>query len=384
MDSIDRALIVAKNNLRACYGNHGIFAGMNHFRDYWARDSFFASLGSLCIEDNEIVKKNLLLFLENTNKKGQIPLRIGKSSLDIVLSYIGIKSKNSKRKAIFFIDKGKKIPVDQNSLFIIALYEYMKQTKNYRIASENIIKIEKIMQWTLNLDHDKDLLIEEDEYCNWADSVKKKGKVLYSNVCYCHSLKCLAEIYGLLGYKERKKHFEELHSKVRSKINELFWSGEHYLDWIDKDKQYNYFSTDGNVLAILWDIADKEKARHIEEASHIFDINDIPSLCVHPPYPCSLISMQTRILGIGDYHNGLSWLWLGAINAIAKHKLKMNKEALLLIDKISKVIIENKGIYEVYERTGKPVKRTIYKSEYPFAWSSGLFIYAAKEILKKN
>jgi hypothetical protein len=48
------------------------------------------------------------------------------------------------------------------------------------------------------------------------------------------------------------------------------------------------------------------------------------------------------------------------------------------------LILENKGVYEVYDKTGKPVKRIIYKSEYPFAWSSGLLIYAAKEILRKT
>ena len=40
---IKQAYNVAKNDLRACYGKQGINAGLNHFKDYWARDAFFAS-----------------------------------------------------------------------------------------------------------------------------------------------------------------------------------------------------------------------------------------------------------------------------------------------------------------------------------------------------
>ncbi len=384
MNHLNKAILIAKDNLKACYGEEGIFAGLNHFKDYWARDSFFASFGCLSLKDYDIVKRNLILFFNNINKKGQVPLRIGKTSSGIILSYFGLKKKDSKRKPIYFIDKGEKVACDQNPLFIILLYEYVKKTRDYAFLNYYKNKMEKIMEWTIQQDLDDDYLIEEEEYCNWADSIKKKGKVLYTNVCYCHSLRCMSKLYRILKNKKKEMLFLEKHALVKKKINEVFWSGEHYIDWIHKEKTYNYFSTDGNLLAILWDIADYSKSKHIEEASHLFDIQDIPSKTVHPYYPNPLISLQIRLIGLSDYHNGLSWLWLGAINALTKHKLKMEKESKEILDKIASLIIENKGVYEVYEKTGRPVKRLIYKSEMPFAWSSGLFIYAAKEILNKE
>ncbi len=378
MNNINQALKIASDNLRACYSKEGIFAGLHHFKDYWARDSFFASYGSLVKEDYDIVRQNLKLFLRNINAEGQIPLRIGKNSLGIVFSFYGFNL--GKRKAVYKTDKSHKKTVDQNSLFIISLYEYMKATKDKKFLANNIEKVEKVMKWNFLNDKDKDLLIEENEYCNWADSIKKKGKVLYTNVCHCHALYCISKVYEKSGDKNKSKTYLNLHKKVKNKINELFWSGEHYLDWIDSNKRYNYFSTDGNILAILWDIADKEKARHIEEASHIFDINEIPSQCVHPNYPDNYVSLQTKLLGLKDYHNGLSWLWLGCINALAKNKLGMKKKAIELLDKISSLIIKHRHVYEVYDKNG-PVKRFFYKAESPFAWSSGLFIYAVKEII---
>ncbi|MCM2325250.1 MAG: hypothetical protein NDI94_02215, partial [Candidatus Woesearchaeota archaeon] len=127
-------------------------------------------------------------------------------------------------------------------------------------------------------------------------------------------------------------------------------------------------------------IASKENARHIEEAAHIFEVNETPSGCVHPKYPKSLAYLPLRLVGLGDYHNGLSWLWLGAISSAAKKKIGMDNEAKEMLDKIGALISKYGEVFEVYEK-GMPVKRMLYKSEKPFAWSSGLFIYAYSNIL---
>jgi glycogen debranching enzyme len=360
------AIGIALRDLRACYGERGIFAGLHQFKDYWARDSFFASLGALAAGDKEIVRKNIGLFLE-AEKRGQLPLRVGRKMHEVLLGY-------KDRRPIYTTDKNEHHSTDQNSLFIILLSEYVK-IDGAAIVEKNRDKIKRIMDWNFTQDKDGDLLIEELPYCSWADSIFKKGKVLYTNVCHLHAMRCMAE-FGFSEYRQK-------HAKAKQLLNELFWSGEHYQDWIDGEKHYNYFSTDGNMLAVLWGIADKVKAKHIEEASHIFDVHDVPSRCVHPEYPKKYAYFPLRLLGLGDYHNGLSWIWLGSINALAKHRIGMKSEAKELMEKIG-VLIEKFGmVYEVYGKDGRPVKRLIYRSERPFAWSSGLFVYAYKEIYGK-
>jgi glycogen debranching enzyme len=380
MDVLGEAISIAKKDLRDCYGQDGILAGTHQFSDYWARDGFFASLGSLKLKDFDIAKKNLSLFLSHA-KKGQLPLRMGKSSAGIVFSYI-FPGVIKDRHPVYPIDKSSGFPVDQNSLFVIAFHEYAKAARDKLFLVENMMKAEEILQWNFKNDRDKDLLIEEKEYCNWADSIKKRGKVLYTNICHCHALMCMSELYHVLGNKTKSEKYKHMHEKVKKKINEIFWNGEHYIDFIYGEKHYNFFSTDGNILAIIWKIADRERAKHIEEASHIFDVNEIPSQCVHPDYPSRMVSPQLKLLGLGDYHNGLSWIWLGSLNALAKYRLGMKKEAIEILERISSLIIEYRGVYEVYEKTGVPVNRLIYKAEQPFAWSAGLFIYAASEIKK--
>jgi hypothetical protein len=182
----------------------------------------------------------------------------------------------------------------------------------------------------------------------------------------------------------KKSHLDK-YTQVKNKINELFWSGEHYIDWIDLNgKHYNYFSTDANALAIIFEIANNEKSKHIEEAAHIFEIHDVPSKCVHPNYPTKFISPLLKLIGLGDYHNGISWLWLGCISALSQNKAGKEKNAKILIKKISDLIEKHNAVYEVYEESGVPVKRFLYKSEYPFAWSAGMYVYAYNKIIKKK
>ena len=63
---------------------------------------------------------------------------------------------------------------------------------------------------------------------------------------------------------KRDKRFEETcknRDLLKLQINEKFWNGQYFSDWIHKGKVNNYFSTDGNLLAILWGIADKKQSK---------------------------------------------------------------------------------------------------------------------------
>ena len=59
--SVKSAYEIALNDLRRCYTPKGIVAGRKSKRmhQYWARHGFFASFGSLKLNDGPLVKKNL-------------------------------------------------------------------------------------------------------------------------------------------------------------------------------------------------------------------------------------------------------------------------------------------------------------------------------------
>ena len=376
MQTLKKAYGIAVKSLRGSYREKGIYAGKHHFNDYWARDSFFASLGCLELKDFAVVKKNLGLFLKFQGRDGQIPLRVGCSRLELVLKVFGIKVKGGVLPR-YSQDKGFNKPTDQNSLLIISFYSYVKETNDLDFLEENLVKLEKCIEWNQKQDIDNDLLMEEGEYASWADNIRKKGKVLYTNVCHCHALFCLSEVFGIKGDRKNKEKYYDLFIKTRKRLNEVFWKASYYYDWIDK-KRYDYFSTDGNLLAVVWDIADKEKSQKIEKSLEELGINKfVPSLTNMPDYPYGKASsIFLRFIRLGDYQDRICWLWLGCMDAAAKYKIGMKKEAFDILGRISDVIVKFNDVYEVYERSGKPVNRLVYKSEYNFTWSAGLFVFA--------
>jgi len=379
-DIISKARDIAISDLRACYSEQGIFAGTHQFSDYWARDGLFACLGALAIGDTEIVKKELELMLTFQAHDGQIPLRVGQYFIG--LKMLGL-SNPKELKPRYDQDKYGSKPTDQNSLFIIAFQEYLERTRDLKFLKDNYSQLKRAIGWSLSQDRDGDDLIEEGNYAGWTDSLRKMGKVFYTNVLHCHALRIMAELSKQAGYQDDSKHYLALHAKLKSSLNTRFWNGRYYSDWIDagktgtSGKRHDYFSTDGNLLAILFGIASPEQGGEIENCVARFAISDnVPSLTNHPRYPFRMQSLIDTLFGIGDYHNGLSWLWLGSLDALAKHRLGLKAEAKTELEKIASLIVLHKGVYEVYTEDGKPVNRLLYHSEHPFAWSAGLFLYA--------
>lgn len=379
MTNIVKANQIAVKSLRRGYKEEGIVAGAHHYTDYWARDSFYASLGALALGDYEIVKKNLNLYLSYQRDDGQLPMKVGDSRLLCLLRILGFRIRG-KRVPAYSEDKARTIPMDQNSLLVICFYNYIKETSDMPFLRENIHRIEQCIQWSLAQDRDNDLILEEGLQASWTDSLKKRGKVLYSNICHCHALYCISKLFELLKEGEKQNIYLDLYKKTKQQINKLFWNGSYFIDWID-EKRHDYFSTDGNVLSMVWNIADQEQSKNIQHCIKKFGINKfVPSLTNMPKYPSNLCSLLLRIGGLKDYHNGLCWLWLGCLDAVAKYKTGMQEEAAALLERIADIIVKYDDVFEVYEKSGRPVHRLLYKSEYHFAESSGLFIWAYREI----
>jgi len=377
MGTIQKAYEIAKNTLRSNYREHGIYAGQRHFDDYWARDSFFSCLGALELNDYDIVKKNLELFIRFQNKDGQIPLRIGTYTL--LPKFLGIKDKDE-LKPRFKDDKNVSFPLDNTALFIITTYAYSKKSKDFDFIDRHIRNLELAMGWLLR--KSVDYILSEGAYSSWDDSIKYRGMNLYNNVCFFKAADCMSEIYLMLKKQKESKVFLEIAQKIKEKIDLTLWNGNYYSSF-NSGKRQDYFNTAGNLLAILWNVADKTKGVRIEKEIERFGINKyVPSLTNYPSYPATMIYPLFRLINLKDYHNnGMCWLWIGCLDVIAKQKSGMKKQAEELLERIASKIVEYGDVYEVYEKNGKQVNRFFYKSEHHFSWSSAMFIVAFKSVI---
>jgi len=385
-DTIKKAYKIAVKSLKSCYMSDGIYAGLTHFSDYWARDSFFSCIGALEIGDKKKVKQNLEFFLRYTREDGQVPLRIGNYNMveKYLRYFFGLKGRKE-MKPRYMNDMNRHFPIDVNSLLLVASHYYIKRAKDYSFGRSHFPMFVKILQRSFKNDKNYNLLIEDQPNSSWADSLKIKGESIYVNVCHCAAVRAMAEIAKLIKHEDQDL-YQKVYEELRRRINEMLWNGKFYGNYYLAKQRVNIFSTAGNLLAIHWKIADKKQARSIEREIKLRGINDyVPSLTNFPKYPYKVIFYPFYILGLYDYHNyGMCWLWLGAEDAIVKFKLGEKKEAYDLLEKMSRTIVEHNGVYEVYEKDGKPVNRPFYKSEVPFAWSSSLFIKAYHTIFEKK
>lgn len=373
---MNNAFQIANNNLRACFEDDGIVASVDHFSDFWSRDAFYASWGLLEMGEFEKVKSNLNLFIKYQEKNGQIPRRIDRYFVG--LNYLGIKIKRKKLKPRY---SGAYIypALDPNILFATVCYKYIKKTNDIDFLHKNFDAIFKAVKWLQK--YEKELLLNEGIFANWEDVIVKTGAVLYTNVLYAEALKSFSEICNLLNKPDLTEIYVKKYQLLKEKINEEFWNGNYYIDWIHKNKKHDYFSTDGNVLAMLFEISDQQQNEQIIKNIEKFGLDEIPMKNNYPNYPWWRVALRMYLIGTPGYQNNFaSWLWLGCIYAVALDKNGDRKRADCICEKISSKIEEYGTVYEIYKPDGSPYRGWFWKSAASFAWSSGLYLWMHKKL----
>jgi glycogen debranching enzyme len=373
---VQKALDIAIKDLRSCYQEEGIVAGLKHFDDYWARDSFFASLGSIAIGDFEIARKNFLLFLKFQKADGQLARRLDRHY--VLLKYLGIKIIRPRFKIKYHTAFGTKPVADSNSLFIIALRFYLEKSGDLELVKENYVQIKKIMDWNFKLDKDDDGLLEEGYLANWEDTIFKQGKVIYTNVLHYMALKSFTEVAKLVG--ENFDFYEKSAERVRGQLEKYFWHGEFYIGWIGR-LIHKVFIADGNLLAIISGLAGLSRAGLILDKINQYNKRENLIKNIDFKYGLWRHSPVRTIGRARGYHEKFEWLWLNCLLALAKNKIGDKDGAKFELEKMAEIIVRYNHVYEVYKENA-PVKSRFFVSEVPFAWSAGLFVYVANLINK--
>jgi len=381
---IQEALKISKRDLRDLYVGPSIIAGRSHFDDYWARDSFFASWGALAMGDYEKVKENLNFFISFQKKNGLIPRRIDRFYFTRFLKYfLRIRIPRFRIKPIYngrFFQPN----IDPNSIFVITAEKYITATNDKKWLSENISCINNALIWLKYQDKDGDFLVEEGALSNWMDTVKKfhkMGKTFYSNVLTWKALEVGERLNKIIGYEfpEEVAAWKKL---LKFKIMDSFWNGRYFSDWIYRGDRFDYFSTDSNMLAIILGFPEKKQSLQIlATMADFFGREPLPPPVNYPSYPRQYLALRHALSGLPGYHNAYGrWLWVAALSALAHRTFSKETRVLQEFGVISDWIVAHRKVFEVYNPDGTPYHRRFWKSESPFAWNAGIFIWVAKEL----
>lgn len=381
------AMFIATENLRSAIQTRHLtnslskkilHAGYRNFFESWARDFGFAAYGLLALKLYDTVKETLEGFLWHQTSEGQLPVKLHSVHhiTRFLHSFLGREQPIETILRPKYISGHGAPSLDGQGILVIAVLAYTEETKDKAFLQTHWEQLQRAMLWLKNHHtFPEDALLHQGAFADWADSIARRGHVLYTNVIYWKALTEMARAAASLELHEESARYASEADKVSHAIHTQFWHPD--LGYFVTSDKLHQLSSDGNLLAIAWGLATTRQAESIlrimEEAGMA---EPVPTRVVYPSYPVELIALENLLGRVPNYHTDASWLWIGAWHVIALVKTGHMDEAHELVARITAVIVRDKQVNEVHRPDGEPLSSMWYKTESPLSWNAGMIIYA--------
>ncbi|HLF74211.1 MAG TPA: glycoside hydrolase family 15 protein [Anaerolineales bacterium] len=382
------AIFIAAENIRSAIQTRHLsnyvskeilHAGYRNFYESWARDFSFAAFGLLALELYRTVRETLEAFLWHQTADGQLPVKL--HSIHVITrflySFFGREQPVETMLKPKYISGHGAPSLDGQGMLIIAAVTYVRKANDINFLKTHWEQLRLAMKWLeLYRTDPEDALLHQGAFADWADSIARRGRVLYTNVIYWKALTEMAWAAANLDLEAETAHYSAGAEAVSRALQTQLWQPN--LGYFATSDRLHQLSSDGNLLAVAWGLAKPEQAESLlkvmEEAGMA---QPIPTRVVYPSYPLELIALENLLGSLPNYHTDASWLWLGAWHVIALVKTGHLDKAQQLMARITEVIVREKQVNEVHAPNGQPLSSLWYKSESPLTWNAGMIIYAS-------
>jgi glycogen debranching enzyme len=387
----DTALRKAQAILKSECSPIGLMASPAGYPHVWARDSVITSLGALLTPGHEFcLRQSLETLAGQQSELGAIPNNVSVASGRLDHTNAG--------------------SVDSNLWFILGHVFQHRASADIEFLRRQWPALEQALLWLRYQDSNGCGLLEVHEAADWADLLANRFNVLYDNVLWYAALRAMAEMADAIGQKGN--HYNEMADDVRHKLRIVLWVGpenddewgescpghtewKHTLSQIDPvlvKRPYflpyvafrdfgDYCDVFGNLLAILFDVANLAQEKRILDYLHQVGIAEpypvrVLHPVIHPGNKDWREYYRNNNLNLPEqYHNGGIWPFVGGFYIAALIKAGRTDEAgrqLVKLAEVNRLGID--GEWEFNEwchgRTGQPMG-------YPHqAWSAGMYLFA--------
>lgn len=329
-------------------------AGFRHFREPWARDFGFACLGLRAEGQAEIARAGIRLFFRHQRPDGQLPLKLHSTRLlERYLHSLLARVQPDESDLIprYLTAHGTR-SLDSVLLLIIAWGE-LGQMEELRPQAQ------KALDW-VERKRDRRGLIVQGPFADWADSIGRRGAVLYTNVLWWKARQMLKPdpATGQLLLK----HFYRDGYLYNTPVSPVFTSA-------------------GNFMAVAWGLTDPQQSASILDYARANKISEVvPARVTDRNYPFYQVSPLMYVARIPHYHTHCSWMWIGAWHAVACQRAGRELEARQITERMLAIVERDRTVYEVHDRDGRPLARFFYHSEEPLSWNAAMLLYACSEV----
>ena len=398
--SVDEIVGIAYEKARAVLERScsplGVMASLEGYPHVWARDSAITALGMALLSDKEeCLRRALTTLAGQQSDLGAIP--------------------NNVSVATGRLDHTNAGSVDSNLWFILGHLIQYRAFGNVEFLRGAWSCLEKALLWLRYQDSNGCGLLEVHEAADWADLLANRFNILYDNVLWYAALRAMAEM-GRVANADGER-YTAMADDVRHKIRLVLWVGpenekewgpncpghtewKHTLSQVDpvlvKRPFFlpyvafrafgDYCDVFGNLLAILFDVANPAQEKRILDYLHQVGIGEpYPVRVLHPIiYPGDKdwreYYRNNNLNLPNQYHNGGIWPFVGGFYVAALVKAGRLDEARRQLIKLAQV--NHQGVEDEWEFnewchgiTGRPMG-------YPHqAWSAGMYVYAYRCVM---
>jgi glycogen debranching enzyme len=391
----------------------------DHYDSVWARDSAHTVIGAgdcVYLEADDprrtaivgAAKASLLTLAGGQFSGGQIPTVIWPHG-------------SSDTGSVPYADCGETGGVDATSLFLIALDTHLRNHDDEELRRQTLPSVVPAIEWLIARDNNQEGLIDSPQAGDWMDSTfVRSGKTLYNNVLFYRALQCATALSGSGKYAE-------LALDLKDRINFAFWPEEkgnwrfmvgplgtpsgdrssgtyphparqaayraahrvdrtHYVSHIEYAQWVDKCDVLGNVLAVLFGIADKLRALTIMRALHEHSQKlRCPISTYTEPVPADDPSGMYKARAEvfqgerwrnppGSYHNGGIWPYIGGYYICALVKVGMPEEAQSELRRLCEVALDTEFNECLDFYTGKPAGNPRQ------TWNAALLLHAVASL----
>ncbi|MBI3542051.1 MAG: hypothetical protein HY075_02075 [Deltaproteobacteria bacterium] len=363
-------------------GKHYLLAGAHQFHTLWARDFSMSVGGALALGRYSTVRDSLEVFYASQRPDGLLPRTVDNVNI-YWRTLLGLFARAPKFEAplkAWFDTENGVISIDANVFIPWASAEYVLASRDRFFASRWFASAESSLAY-LEKNYFVDGLIgRQPPFSDWADSVKREGRVAMTNVMYVLALRGMAGWAELLGLADKALEYRAREASTASRLREFFWNPK--LGALTNFEGDDHLTADANLLAVAYGVLDGEQAEttmRTLRASRLWW--PMPGRATTPNYKSSLKSFNVKLAGIASYHDAMTWLWLTAVAARAERAVGNCQGYREIMAKLAGRIAKDGVVYEVFDLKKRglvPVRRLLYRAERPFTWSSAQFLESAR------
>ncbi len=361
---MDECYEKAKDVIRQCSTKHGLFAsaGERGYNEIWARDSMISFLGASLVKSaffKNTFKQSLAILADNQSKNGQIPNAVDKFS--------------KRKKHVDFAS------IDSSLWYIIGHYIYRKRYNDHSLFRKYKNSIKNALLWLRHQDTGETGMLTQLPTTDWQDAFPHK---------YGYTINTQALYYKVLNLTGNKKDANKLKFIVNNDNDKKLWNKEFYVPyrWKNHNKYQeigDWFDSLGNILAIVFDLADNSKAEKILSYIEKNGVNmPYPIKAIYPPIKKESEYWQDYFKDCGakdpyNYLNAGIWAFIGGFYVLSLIKLKKFGKAEKELEKVAEA-----NLHGNFPEWINPITKKSYGKLQ--AWNAGMFILAYESLRKKR